>query len=65
MSRKEGAIAQYLLGVSYVTIETYNGDVYEGELVRVGAEHCVVDDVGAFGDMVVIRYSDIVGLSGR
>lgn len=65
MCSRENAIAQYLLCVSYVIIQTYSGDVYEGDIVRIGNDYCVVDDIGAFGDMVVIRYSDIMDVAGR
>ena len=65
MSNRISAIREYLMSVSYVVIETYSGEAYKGELLRVGADHCVVDDVSAFGDMVVIYFSDIVGVAGR
>ena len=65
MYRRNMVIREYLMYLGYVTIQTYDGNVYEGDIVRVEEEYCVVDDVSAFGDMVVIYYSDILGVSGR
>lgn len=64
MYRRNMALRGYLMYLGYVTIQTYDGSVYEGDIVRVEEEYCVVDDISAFGDMVVIYYSDILGVSG-
>lgn len=65
MYRRDMVIRGYLMYLGYVTIQTYDGTVFEGDVVRVEDNYCVIDDVSAFGDMVVIRYSDILGISGR
>ena len=51
--------------LGYVTIQTYSGDIFEGDIIRVEDEYCVVDDVSALGDMVIVRYADIIGITGR
>ena len=65
MYRRDAAFMVYLSNLVYVTIQTYSGDIFEGDIVRVEDEYCVIDDVSAFEDMVVIHYSDIIGVAGR
>ena len=65
MYRNNMAIMRYLMYLEYVTIQTYDGSIFEGDIVRVEDSYCVIDDVSAFGDMVVIHYSDIIGVAGR
>ena len=65
MYRRDAAFMVYLSNLVYVTIQTYSGDIFEGDIVRVEDEYCVIDDVSAFGDMVIIHYSDILEVAGR
>jgi len=65
MYRRDVAFMVYLSNLVYVTIQTYSGDIFEGDIVRVEDEYCVIDDVSAFGDMVIIHYSDILEVAGR
>ena len=49
----------------YIKVMLVDGSVFEGEIVSLGVSHMVVDDVRAFGDMVVIEYKYIVDIRVR
>uniref|UniRef100_UPI004057C94A hypothetical protein n=1 Tax=Acetatifactor sp. TaxID=1872090 RepID=UPI004057C94A len=48
----------YSLG-DYVIVSLVDGTVFEGEIVRIGSDNIVVDDVAAFGDWVFIEFMNI------
>lgn len=43
----------------YVVVTLADGTVFEGELVRIGKDNIVVDDVTVFGDWVFIEFRNI------
>ena len=49
----------------YIKVLLVDGNIFEGEIVSLGVSHMVVDDVRAFGDMVVIEYKYIVDIRVR
>lgn len=49
----------------YIKVMLVDGNIFEGEIVSLGVSHMVVDDVRAFGDMVVIEYKYIVDIRVR
>lgn len=49
----------------YIKVMLVDGSVFEGEIVSMGANHMIVDDVRAFGDMVGIEYKYIVDIRVR
>ena len=49
----------------YIKVMLADGSIIEGEIVSLGANHMVVDDVSAFGDMVGIEYKYIVDIRVR
>lgn len=44
----------------YIQVLLVDGSVFEGEIVSLGVNHMIVDDVRAFGDMVGIEYKYII-----
>lgn len=44
----------------YIKVILVDGSIFEGEIVSLGANHMIVDDVRAFGDMVGIEYKYII-----
>ncbi len=46
----------------YVMVTLKDGTVFEGDVVRVGADNMVVDDVSAFGDWVFIEFRNIIDI---
>lgn len=44
----------------YIWVMLIDGSVFEGDIVSLGVNHMIVDDVRAFGDMVGIEYKYIV-----
>lgn len=46
----------------YVVVTLMDGTVFEGEIVRIGNDNIVVDDVSAFGDWVFIEFINIRGI---
>ena len=44
----------------YIKVMLVDGSVFEGDIVSLGVNHMIVDDVRAFGDMVGIEYQYIV-----
>lgn len=59
------AIKQYISNLSYVIVTLNDGSVIEGNLEMVCADYFIVDEVCAFGDMVIVRYNDVFGIAGR
>ena len=49
----------------YIQVLLVDGSVFEGEIVSLGVNHMIVDDVRAFGDMVGIEYKYIVDIRVR
>lgn len=49
----------------YIKVMLVDDNIFEGEIVSLGVSHMVVDDVRAFGDMVVIEYKYIVDIRVR
>lgn len=49
----------------YIKVMLVDGSVFEGEIVSMGDNHMIVDDVRAFGDMVGIEYKYIVDIRVR
>ena len=47
----------------YVKVLLADGMILEGEVVRVGADNMVVDDVSAFGDWDFIEFRNIVSIA--
>ena len=43
----------------YVVVTLMDGTVFEGEIVRIGNDNIVVDDVTVFGDWVFIEFRNI------
>lgn len=46
----------------YVVVTLADGMVFEGEIVKIGNDNIVVDDVSAFGDWVFIEFRNIVDI---
>ena len=44
----------------YIKVMLVDGSVFEGDIVSLGVNHMIVDDVRAFGDMVGIEYKYII-----
>lgn len=44
----------------YIKVLLVDGNIFEGEIILLGVNHMIVDDVRAFGDMVGIEYKYIV-----
>ena len=44
----------------FVTVLLADNTIIKGEIVRVGADHFVIDDVIAFGDWVFIEFCNIL-----
>ena len=49
----------------YIKVLLVGGNIFEGEIVSLGVNHMIVDDVSAFGDMVGIEYKYIVDIRVR
>lgn len=49
----------------YIKVLLVDGNIFEGEIVSLGVNHMIVDDVSAFGDMVGIEYKYIVDIRVR
>ena len=49
----------------YIKVMLVDGNIFEGEIVSLGVNHMIVDDVSAFGDMVGIEYKYIVDIRVR
>ena len=49
----------------YIKVMLVDGNIFEGEIVSLGVNHMIVDDVRAFGDMVGIEYKYIVDIRVR
>ena len=49
----------------YIKVLLVDGNIFEGEIVSLGVNHMIVDDVRAFGDMVGIEYKYIVDIRVR
>lgn len=49
----------------YIQVLLVDGSVFEGEIVSLGVNHMIVDDVRAFGDMIGIEYKYIVDIRVR
>lgn len=52
----------FIIG-DYVKVTLVDGTIFEGELVRLGKDNMVVDDVSAFGDWVFIEFSNIMSVA--
>ena len=50
---------------NYIQVLLVDGSVFEGEIVSLGVNHMIVDDVRAFGDMISIEYKYIVDIRVR
>ena len=50
---------------NYIQVLLVDGSVFEGEIVSLGVNHMIVDDVRAFGDMIGIEYKYIVDIRVR
>lgn len=44
----------------YIKVLLVDGNIFEGEIILLGVNHMIVDDVREFGDMVGIEYKYIV-----
>lgn len=44
----------------YIKVMLVDGSVFKGDIVSLGVNHMIVDDVRAFGDMVGIEYKYII-----
>lgn len=49
----------------YIKVLLVDGNIFEGEIVSLGVNHMIVDDISAFGDMVGIEYKYIVDIRVR
>ena len=49
----------------FVTVLLADNTIIKGEIVRVGADHFVIDDVIAFGDWVFIEFCNILNISNN
>lgn len=49
----------------YIKVLLVDGNIFEGEIVSLGVNHMIVDDVSAFGDMLGIEYKYIVDIMAR
>ena len=47
----------------YVIVTLANANILEGELVKIGTDFIVIDDVSAFGDWVYVKFYDIVNIN--
>ena len=47
----------------YVIVTLANANILEGELVKIGTDFIVIDDVSAFGDWVYVNFYDIVNIN--
>lgn len=63
MYRYKGDMSVVVNGLNvgdYIQVLLVDGSVFEGEIVSLGVNHMIVDDVRAFGDMVGIEYKYII-----
>lgn len=58
-------LATYLDKCNYATITLQSGVCISGYIDAVGGNHVVIDEDKAFGDIVVIKYEDILMAEGR
>lgn len=58
-------LATYLDNYNYEAITLHNGVCISGYIDAVGTDHVVIDEDKAFGDIVVIKYEDILMAEGR
>lgn len=56
---KEGEI-DMVSQSDYIRVKLLDGTIFEGEIVKVGSNHIVIDDVRAFEDWVFIELCNIV-----
>lgn len=45
-----------------IKVKLLDGTIFEGEVVKVGNNNMVIDDIQAFGDWVFIEFCNIVGI---
>lgn len=58
-------LATYLGNSNYAAITLHNGVCISGCIDAVGRNHVVIDEDKAFGDIVVIKFEDILIAEGR
>ena len=46
----------------YIKVKLLDGTIFEGDVVKVGNNNMVIDDIQAFGDWVFIEFCNIVGI---
>lgn len=46
-----------------IRVTLVDGTIFEGELVRLGKDNMVVDDMTVFGDWVFIEFSNIMSVA--